>query len=136
MLPLLGPVIDDQGIHADREKIRGIQDWPTPKWKNELQTFIGVVIYHAQFLAHLATANALQADRLSQNKFQWRPLHEEVFQQVKHLAKNINTLRPIDYPSGHPIYLSKNETLRQGRPMRLAHLAYITSIANQDATAI
>jgi len=28
-----------------------------------------------------------------------------VFQQVKHLAKNIITLRPIDYQSRHPIYL-------------------------------
>jgi len=28
-----------------------------------------------------------------------------VFQQVKHLAKNITTLRPIDYQSRHPIYL-------------------------------
>ena len=30
-LPLLGHLIDDQGIHADPEKIRGIQDWHTPK---------------------------------------------------------------------------------------------------------
>jgi len=33
-LPLSGHVIDDQGIHADPEKIRGIQDWHTPKSKN------------------------------------------------------------------------------------------------------
>ena len=46
-LPLLGPVIDDQGIHANPEKIREIQDWHTPKSKNELQTFIGVLIYNA-----------------------------------------------------------------------------------------
>ena len=30
-LPLLGHVIDDQGIHADPEKIREIQNWHTPK---------------------------------------------------------------------------------------------------------
>ena len=57
-LPLLGHVIDDQGIHADPEKVCGIQDWHNPKSKNELQTFIGVVIYHAQFLPHLATLSA------------------------------------------------------------------------------
>jgi len=38
-LPLLGDVMDDQGILADPEKIRGIQDWHTPKSKNELQKF-------------------------------------------------------------------------------------------------
>ena len=70
-LLLLGHVIDDQGIHADPAKIRGIQDWHTPKSKNELQFFIGVVIYHAQFLPHLATLSAPLSDLLSQNEFEW-----------------------------------------------------------------
>ena len=106
-LPLLGHVIDDQGIHADPEKIRGIQDWHTPKSKNELQTFIGVVIlvYHAQFLPHLTTASVPLSDLLSQNEFEWRHLHKEAFQQINHLAKNITTLRPIDDQLPHPIYL-------------------------------
>ena len=64
-----------------------------------------VVVYHAQFLPQPATASALLSDLLSQNEFKWRHLHEEAFQQVKHLAKNIPTIRPIDYQSRHPIYL-------------------------------
>ena len=32
--------------------------------------------------------------------------------------------------------ISKNNTLRQGRPMRLAHLAHITSIANRRCVLI
>jgi len=52
-LPLLGHVIDDQGIHANPENTGGIQDWHTPKLKKELKTFIGVVIYHAQSLPHV-----------------------------------------------------------------------------------
>ena len=104
-LPLLGHVMDDQWILADPEKIRGIQDWHTPKSKNEFQTFIGVVIYHAQFLPHLATLRAPLWDLHSQNEFQWRPLHEEAFQQIRTLIKSITTLRPIDYQSPRPIYL-------------------------------
>jgi len=34
------------------------------------------------------------------------------------------------------LLISKNNTLRQGRPMPLAHLAHIKSIANQDASSI
>ena len=104
-LPLLGHVIDDQGIHADPEKIRGIQDWHTPKFKNELQTLIGVVIYHAQFLPHLATLSVPLLDLLSQSEFEWRPLHEESFQQIRMLTRSITPLRHIDYQSPHPIYL-------------------------------
>ena len=104
-LPLLGHVIDNQGIHADPEIIRGIQDWHTPKSKNELETFIGVVIYHAQFLPHITTLSAPLSDLLSQNEFEWRPLHEEAFEKIRTLTKSITTFRPIDYQSPHPIYL-------------------------------
>ena len=69
-LPLLGHVIDDQRIHANPEKIEGIQDWHTHKSKTELQTFIGVVIYHAQFIPHLTTVSAQLSDLLSQNEFE------------------------------------------------------------------
>jgi len=104
-LLLLGHVIDDDGIHAHPEKIQGMHDWHTPKSKNELQTFIDIIIYYAQLLPLLATASAPLSDLLSQNKFQRRPRPEVAFQQVKHLAKNITTLCPVDYQSRHPIYL-------------------------------
>ena len=104
-LPLLEPVIDNQGIQADPEKIRGIQDWHTPKSKNESQTFIGVVIYHAKFIPHLSTLSAPLLDLLSRSEFQWRPLHEEAFQQIRTLTKSITTLGPIDHQSPHRIYL-------------------------------
>ena len=104
-LPLLEHVIDNQGIHADPEKIREIQDWHTSKSKNELQTFIGVVIYHAQFLPHLFTLSAPLSELLSQNEFEQRPLYEEAFQTIGMLTKSITTLRLIDYQSPHPIYL-------------------------------
>ena len=129
-LPLLGHVIDDQGIHADPEKIRGIQDWHTPKSKNEFQTLIGVVIYHAQFLPHLATLSARLSHLLSQSEFEWRPLHEEAFQPIRTLTKSITTLRLIDYQSPHPIYFftdaSKVEAeawISQGSSPEKAHPA-------------
>jgi len=98
-------VIDDQGIHADPEKIHGIQDWFTTKSKKELQKYIGVVIYHAQFLPHLSTALAPLSDLTSQKVFEWRPLHEEAFQQVNRLTSTTIPLRPVNYPSLETIYL-------------------------------
>ena len=94
-LPLLGHIIDDQEIDTDPEKIRGIQDWHTPESKNELNTFICVVIYDVQFLPHLATLSAPLLDLLSKNEFQWRPLHDEAFQQIRTLTKSITILRPL-----------------------------------------
>jgi hypothetical protein len=35
-LNFLGHYINEKGVHTDIEKIRGIQDWPTPKSRKEL----------------------------------------------------------------------------------------------------
>ena len=64
------------------------------------------MIYHAQFLPHLATTTAPLSDLISQDVFEWRPLHEEVFQQVKPVAKETILLRPITYEQvAYPVYL-------------------------------
>jgi hypothetical protein len=70
-LTIRGHYIDKDCIHIDPEKIQGIQDWPTPKSKKELQQFIGVVIYYAQFLPHLASITAPLSELISQDVFQW-----------------------------------------------------------------
>jgi len=89
-------------------KYEGSRTGTPPNRKIELQTFIGVVLYRAQFLQHHATVSAVLSDLLSQNRFEWRHLHEGAFKQVKHLAHNITRLCPIDYQSRHPIYLFTN----------------------------
>ena len=104
-LTFLGHTIDSRGISPDPEKIRSIKDWPTPKNKKQLQTLLGVVNYHAQFLPNLATTSAPLSDLTSQEEYEWRPLHEEAFQQVKRLANETLPLRPIDYKSTDTVYL-------------------------------
>ena len=46
----LGHVIDDKGIHAESEKMQCIQEWRTPQNYNEVQKFLGLVQYLAQFM--------------------------------------------------------------------------------------
>ena len=60
----------------------------------------------------------------------------ETGQQLLPVQRSDTLVDPRKYQSLVGSFISKNNTLRQGRPMRLAHLAHITSIANQDATSI
>jgi hypothetical protein len=61
--------IDEKGVQTDPKKISGIQYWPTPKSRKELQCLNGVIIYHAQYLPHLATVMAPLTDLISENGF-------------------------------------------------------------------
>ena len=49
-LDCLGHVIDHKGIHADRDKMSWIHSWRMPRSLNEVQQFVGLVEYLAQFM--------------------------------------------------------------------------------------
>jgi hypothetical protein len=46
----LGHCVDDQGLHADADKMACIQEWHTPKNLKEVQWFLGLVQYLAHFM--------------------------------------------------------------------------------------
>jgi len=58
-MDVLGHIIDDQGLKASPEKISRIAAWTTPRKKEQLQQFLGVVNYISQFIPHLALVTAL-----------------------------------------------------------------------------
>ena len=46
----LGHVIDDNGIHAELDKMQWIREWRTPQNYNEVQKFLGLVQYLALYM--------------------------------------------------------------------------------------
>jgi hypothetical protein len=47
MLNLFRHYINEKGVHTVPESIYGIQDWPTPRSRKELQYLNEVIIYYA-----------------------------------------------------------------------------------------
>jgi len=39
-------VIGPEGIKMEENKVRGVQDWPTPKCVKEMQKFLGLANYY------------------------------------------------------------------------------------------
>uniref|UniRef100_A0AAV1TN04 Reverse transcriptase n=1 Tax=Peronospora matthiolae TaxID=2874970 RepID=A0AAV1TN04_9STRA len=44
-LPLLGCIVDKNGVRPDLEKIKAISDWPVPVDVKGLQKFLGLAAY-------------------------------------------------------------------------------------------
>ena len=51
----LGVVIGLEGIKMEKEKIKGILEWPTPKDVKDVQKFLGLANYYRQFIEGFAT---------------------------------------------------------------------------------
>ena len=60
----LGVVIGPEGIKMEKEKVKGILEWPTPKCIKDVQKFLGLANYYHRFIEGFATVA--------------RPLHDTV----------------------------------------------------------
>ena len=59
IVDFLGHVIDDKGIHAESDKMQCIREWRTPQNYNEVQKFLGLVQYLAQFMPDIIVYTTL-----------------------------------------------------------------------------
>jgi len=50
----LGVVIGPDGIKMEKEKVRGVLEWPTPKCVKDVQKFLGLVNYYRRFVKDFA----------------------------------------------------------------------------------
>jgi Reverse transcriptase (RNA-dependent DNA polymerase)/RNase H-like domain found in reverse transcriptase len=102
----LGHWIDDQGVHADSDKMVCIREWCTPCNHKDVQCFLGLVQYLAHFMPDI-TAYTSPISAICQNGqlFYWKPLYEMCFQNIKAIACKSLILKPINPTCIDPIWV-------------------------------
>uniref|UniRef100_A0A0W0FWB7 Reverse transcriptase RNase H-like domain-containing protein n=1 Tax=Moniliophthora roreri TaxID=221103 RepID=A0A0W0FWB7_MONRR len=95
----LGHIINNDGLHADADKLDIIRKWRQPRDYHDIQKFLGIVNYIAAYLPGVASFTLPLSD-MSKNKqpFMWHPIHDACMQNIKDLCceGNIPVLRPIN----------------------------------------
>ena len=102
----LGHVIDDKGLHAESDKMQRIREWRTPRNYNEVQKFLGLVQYLAQFMLDI-TAYTMPLSSAAHNNraFQWTPLLDKCFKSIEALATRAPILKPVDFSNNEPVWV-------------------------------
>ena len=102
----LGHVIDDKGIHTESDKMQRIREWRTPQNYNEVQNFLGLVQYLAQFMPDItAYTTPLSGAAHNNRASQWTPLLDKCFESIKTLATRAPILKPVDFSSNNPVWV-------------------------------
>lgn len=102
----LGHIIDNCGIHADRDKMAVIRQWPKPRNVLDIQWFLGLVQYLAAYMPDVSAYTTLLSALTRKNrKFIWTPLHTRCLDAIKGLACSALILRPIAPSKKVPIWL-------------------------------
>ena len=80
----LGVVIGLKGIKMEKEKVKEVLDWPTPKCVKDVQKFLRLVNYYCQFIQGFATIARPLYDMVRKDqRWEWMERQEEAFRELK-----------------------------------------------------
>jgi hypothetical protein len=83
-LKYLGHVIGTNGVATDSWKIAAVQAWPRPTNLKQLCGFLGLTGYYRKFIQHYGTISRPLTQFLKTGTaFQWTPMTESAFQELK-----------------------------------------------------
>ena len=80
----LGQVISADGVRPDPDKVKAINEIPSPKSVSEVRSFLGMINQFNKFTKHLASLSKPLRDLLSKNSaWVWGDNQEKAFQELK-----------------------------------------------------
>lgn len=92
-LVFLGFVVSSQGLKVDNEKIKAIQEWPTPTTINNVRSFHGLASFYRRFVKDFSTIAAPLTSVIKKNSaFSWGEAQEEAFRKLKDSLTNAPVL--------------------------------------------
>lgn len=102
----LGHQIDDQGLHADSDKMSRVCEWRTPRSYPKVQQFLGLINYLASFMPDLsAYTSPIESICRNGQPFYWCAIHQTCLNRIKDLARKTPILRPIDVRNPDKIWV-------------------------------
>lgn len=80
----LGHVISVEGVSTDPEKVRVVEQWPTPTNAKELRSFLGLAGFYRKFVKHFGIISRPLFNLLKKNTiFVWTLDHQQAFNSLK-----------------------------------------------------
>jgi len=80
----LGVVIGPKGIKMEKEKVKGVLEWLTPKCVKDVQKFLELTNYYRRFIEGFATVARPLHDLVKKDKkWEWTEKEEKAFKELK-----------------------------------------------------
>jgi hypothetical protein len=88
----LGHLISTNRVAADPEKLKAIQEWPSPTSITHLLGFLGLTGFYRHFVRHYAAIAAPLTELLKKNAFTWSKQSQSSFESLKEAMSHLPVL--------------------------------------------
>jgi len=93
----LGHQVSKNNIAIDQDRVKAIVDIPTPQSVKELKSFLGATGWLRKFLKNYGEiASVLHKLTHKKAKFEWTPIHDKAFSDIKKSIMSEPVLAPYD----------------------------------------
>ena len=80
----MGVVIGPEGIKMEKEKVKEVLEWPTPKCVKDVQKFLGLANYYHRFIEGFTMVARPLHDLVKKDKkWEWAEKEEKAFKELK-----------------------------------------------------
>jgi len=80
----LGVIIELEGIKMEKEKVKGMLEWLTPKYVKDVQKFLELANYYCRFIEGFTLiARSLHDMMKKDKKWEWTEKQERAFGELK-----------------------------------------------------
>lgn len=80
----LGHIVGRDGVRMMEDKVKAVQDWPTPTRVTHVRAFLGMAGYYRKFVKDFSKIAAPLSDLTKETvKFEWAHAQEEAFRRLK-----------------------------------------------------
>ena len=96
---LLGFIVSQQGIEVYHDKVRAVQEMPTPCTEREVKGFLESLIYISRFISHMTTTcepifKLLRKDQA----IEWNSDCQRAFEKIKQYLQEPSIMIPQSKP--------------------------------------
>ena len=93
----LGVVIGPEGIKMEKEKVKGVLEWPTLMYVKDVQKFLGLANYYCRFIQSFATIARPRHDIVKKDKkWDWMKKQGKAFRELKEKFTKEPVLAALD----------------------------------------